>query len=184
MYCRDDLTVTEIFKYSNNYCESQMLEIKELEILLINCYRPPGAPLQLFEETLAKCQETINKVDENVQNKIKTILALGDFNFPFIQWPSSKIYNREQEPEHMASEKRQGKMLLEWADSNFMEQHIKTPTRKGNILDLVFTNSPNLITDYSTIVNQNFSDHNTLKINLNLKDNNGAEKIRKNPYPN
>ena len=57
-------------------------------------------------------------------------------------------------------------------------------TRKGNILDLVFTNSPNLITDYSTIVNQNFSDHNTLKINLNLKENNGAEKIRKNPYLN
>ena len=38
VYCRDDLTIVEKFKYSNNYCESQVLEIKELEMILINFY--------------------------------------------------------------------------------------------------------------------------------------------------
>ena len=48
---------------------------------------------------------------------------LGDYNFPFIQWPSKTIY-RNQEPEERASEKVQGKMLLDFAESNFMEQYI------------------------------------------------------------
>ena len=36
VYIRDDLTVRELFKYSNNCCESIILEIKELEMILIN----------------------------------------------------------------------------------------------------------------------------------------------------
>ena len=83
-----------------------------------------------------------------------------------------------------ASEKVQGQMLLDWAESLFMEQYILTPTRKGNILDLVFTNSHSLISGYSTIVNSHFSDHNILKINLNLPYKNEKKKVRRNPYPN
>ena len=111
-------------------------------------------------------------------------MVLGDFNFPFIQWPSRKIYSRDQEPATMASEKVQGQMLLDWAESLFMEQYILTPTCKGNILDLVFTNSHSLISGYSTIVNSCFSDHNILKINLNLPYKNEKKKERRNPYPN
>ena len=84
----------------------------------------------------------------------------------------------------MSSEKQQGKMLLDWSDKNFMEQLINTPTRKGNILDLVFTNSNSLINDYSTIVNSKFSDHNILKIDLNYEYKNQSKMKRHNPYPN
>ena len=93
--------------------------------------------------------------------------AFGDYNFPFIKWPSVRIYSREEEPNHMSSEKLQAKLLIKWAEKNFMNQIINTPTRKGNILDLVFTNSNSLINGYSTIVNANFSDHNILQIILN-----------------
>ena len=55
IYVRNDLTVIERGKHSNNCCESQIVEIKELELLVINIYRPPNSPMQLFEETLAKC---------------------------------------------------------------------------------------------------------------------------------
>ena len=84
----------------------------------------------------------------------------------------------------MSSEKVQGKMLLEWAEMNFMEQYILTPTRKGNILDLAFSNSTSLIQGYTTIVNSSFSDQNILKINLNYPYKNETKKVRKNPYPN
>ena len=114
----------------------------------------------------------------------KTVLALGDYNFPFIEWPSRKMYSRDQNPNNMASEKVQGQMLLDWAESNYMEQYINTLTRKDNILDLVFSNSPNLINGYVTIVNKNFSDHNILKINLNYNYTNEGRKVRKNPFPN
>ena len=179
VYCREDLTVIEKESYSNNCCESQVLEIKQLDMFLVNIYRPPNSPQQLFEDTLQKCQDIIEKAGE-----AKTLLALGDFNFPFIQWPRKKIYSRDQEPRHMASEKVQGQMLLDWAEALFMEQYILTPTRKGNILDLVFTNSQSLIGSYSTIVNHSFSDHNLLKINLNYPYKGEKEKKRKNPYPN
>ena len=183
-YVRDDLTVVERESYSNNCCESQALEIKELELLLVNVYRPPNAPTQLFEDTLSKCQDVINLVLEKEDIKSKNILAVGDFNFPFIQWPEKRIYSRDEEPIEMASEKVQAKMLLEWADRSFMDQFIYTATRKGNILDLVFSNSNNLINGYSTIVNNKFSDHNILKLNLNYQYQNQAKITRKNPYPN
>ena len=84
IYCREDLTVREIFKYSNNCCESQLLDIKELGVILINCYRPPSTPIQLFQETLDKCQEAIDDLIEK-EAKSKILLVLGDYNFPFIK---------------------------------------------------------------------------------------------------
>ena len=110
--------------FSNNCCESQLLEIKELELLLTNIYRPPNAPIQLFEETIKKCQEVIDEIMEKGDIKAKTLLAMGDFNFPFIQWPNKQIYSRDEEPEQMSSEKRQAKLLLNWAEENFLEQII------------------------------------------------------------
>ena len=148
-------------------------------MILINIYRPPNTPQQLFEDTLNRCQEVIEEAGNN-----KTLLALGDFNFPFIKWPSRQIYSRDQEPGQMASEKVQGLKLLDWTETNFMEQYILTPTRKGNILDLVFANSANLIQGYTTLVNSSFSDHNILRISLNYPYKNETENIRKNPYPN
>ena len=45
VYCRDDLTVRELEKYSNNFCESQVIEIKELDLILVNVYRSPNSPM-------------------------------------------------------------------------------------------------------------------------------------------
>ena len=69
----------------------------------------------------------------------------------------------------MSSEKSQAKLLLNWAEENFMEQVIRSPTRGKNILDLVFTNCSDIVLGYSTIVNKKFSDHNILRVRLNYK---------------
>ena len=84
----------------------------------------------------------------------------------------------------MSSDKKQAKLLLTWAEQNFLEQVINTPTRGYNILDLVFTNSSNLTSGYSTIINRKFSDHNILKVKLNYEYKNDRKVKRKNPYPN
>ena len=183
-YVRDDLTAVEKRKYSNNCCESQILEIKEMDLLLINIYRPPSATKQLFQEVLEKCQQAIDEVLENEKNRTLTLLAVGDYNFPFIQWPSRRIYTRDVDPAQMASEKQQAQLLLDWADTNFLEQFVLTATRKDNILDLIFSNSNSLINSYSTIINSTFWDHNILKINLNYGYKNEEKSTRKNPYPN
>ena len=69
VYVRDDLTVVEKQKYCNNCCESQVLEIEEMELLLINIYRPPNATKQLFQEVLEKCQHAIDEVLEKEKEK-------------------------------------------------------------------------------------------------------------------
>ena len=49
---------------------------------------PPNSPLQLFQDTLEKVQEAIDDGLEKENRKAKTVMAVGDFNFPFISWPS------------------------------------------------------------------------------------------------
>ena len=61
---------------------------------------------------------------------------------------------------------------------------IHTATRKGIILDLVFTNSNTLINGYFTIVNKQYSDHNILKICPSCEYRNQLKTQRKNHYPN
>ena len=178
------LIISMRFPMYNHYCESQTIEIKELELTLVNIYRPPKTPRQLFYETLERTQKIIDETVDNENSKSKTILALGDYNFPFIKWPNKRIYYRDEEPNQMDSEKAQGKMLIEWAEKNFLEQYINSPTRKDNVLDLVFTNLSSLINGYTTIVNQQFSDHNILKLNLNIMYKKEPKKKRINPYPN
>ena len=41
-------------------------------MLVINIYRPPNSPKQLFEETLAKCQDVLDSVIEREDIKTKT----------------------------------------------------------------------------------------------------------------
>ena len=83
----------------------------------------------------------------------------------------------------MSSEKMHAKIMLDWAEQNFFETHMNSATRKGNILDLVFSNSNSLINGYTTIVNTSFSDHNILRINLNYKYKNEEEKKKKKTLP-
>ena len=76
-----------------------------------------------------------------------------------------------------------GQAAPNWAEENFMEQVIQTPTRGRNILDLVFTNTSELVSGYSTIINRQFLDHNILRVRLNYKYKNEKKAERKNPYP-
>ena len=64
----------------------------------------------------------------------------------------------------------------------FMEQYIKKPTRGRNVLDLVFTNDHFLIHNYSIIVNSNLSDHNTICINLSLKETSNSKPQQQKNY--
>ena len=94
-----------------------------------------------FEETLEKVQTTIDEVFDK-DSKSKEMICFGDFNFNFIKWPDRKIYEPSQENRtKQSSLKRQAQLLLDFADANFMEQIVTTPTWGRNILDLCFTNS-------------------------------------------
>ena len=179
VYIRNDLTSQMIM----THCESIGIKIKTLETLVICTYRPPDSPYEYFKEALENCQEAIDQImKEKLQ--VRNVLYFGDFNFPNISWPSGEIYSSKQsEREKKSDENKQAELLLEFATANFLEQIIDTPTRGKNILDLVFSNNPQLINFYNIIINKKLSDHNTVEANLNFSYNqeNKDEKAV-NPY--
>ena len=111
-------------------------------------------------------------------------MILGDFNFPFLNFKGSDIFNINENVlkntckhcieiehcSHTTSERRQAQNLLNFASEFFLHQHITKPTRKHNILDLVFTNNHHLINNYHMIVNNHLSDHYTICLNLNYEN--------------
>ena len=79
--------------------------------------------------------------------------------------------------------KKQAELFLEYCQQNFLVQYCLTPTRGQNILDLILTNNQTLINNYTTIVNQKFSDHFLLKVWLNFSFNQDVKMPqRKYPY--
>jgi len=61
------------------------------------------------------------------------VLLLGDFNLPTIDWT------------HLGGVTRHDDMFLEIVKDNFLTQHVMSPTRGTNILDLVITSDSNMI---------------------------------------
>ena len=117
-------------------------------------------------------------------SKVRIILKFGDFNFPFISWPSWNIYAENHEGRKVKSdEKKQAEQFKEFCNENFLENYIESPTRGKNILDLVLTNNHSLISFYKTIVNKSFSDHVIIYIGLNFTFNKEVASVKeKNPY--
>jgi hypothetical protein len=119
---------------------------------------------------------------ENLQ--VRNVLYFGDLNFPHLPWPSGTVYTSGQaNRENKSGENKEAEQLLEFAKENFLEQIVETSTRGNNILDLVFTNNPQLVNFYNIIVNSKLLDHNTVDTNLNFSYNQ-EKKDKKvvNPY--
>jgi len=75
---------------------------------------------------------------------------MGDLNYPEIDWTM-------HQPAPLATfEVHQFKDCV---DNNFLVQHIRQPTREDNILDLVLSNEPGLVTDIEVVDCLSFSDH-------------------------
>ena len=180
IYLRNDLLGQLVDSHSNSMCETPVVKVKSLNLLLIVVYRPPKCSVVNFCEALKVCQKAINEVTEK-DPKVKDILQFGDYNLPCITWPSRKIYTKHVE--NKSEEKQQAEILVKYVDENFLENYIYTATRGKNILDLVFSNNHLLVNDYTTTVNNKLSDHHLLNVRLNFSYND-MTKVAKptNPY--
>ena len=90
-----------------------------------------------------------------------TIVLSGDFNQPNIDWENSTLA-----PGNSAS-KDTAELLLSAVTGFGLNQYVKEPTRRGNILDVVFTNINSLIQDIK--VEPGMSDHDSVIVDLDLK---------------
>ena len=130
IYCRKDIAVKTFVKDSNSYCDSLILDIPQLNLVLINIYRPPNCPEILFDQTMEPTSNFLRNL-EYYNQRANTYLVVGDFNFPSLK--DGKL--SENKSSTASSEKKQANTLHNFASEFFLEQYITRPTRNQNILD-------------------------------------------------
>ena len=159
LYVRNGNTVTGTKLYSDGRCDLLIATVGNYDLDIAVLYRPTGnVPKELFGGAL----ETISVYNELTKNNL---LMLGDLNFPakYIEWAAL---------DSGAAATQIGKnesttLLLDFVDDHSMNQMVTVPTRGKEILDVIFTNSPDLITGVR-IQKCNFSDHNVVIAETNL----------------
>lgn len=119
-------------------------------------YRPPSAGV----EPLEHLQSSINKI-LNKNRRNSKIMLCGDFNLPDIDW-----LNEMTKPE--SKQKGLHNSALEIIGEIGLIQLVDKVTRpaSNSILDLVFTNNSNMITNVQTY--PGISDHDIVTCNINI----------------
>lgn len=79
---------------------------------------------------------------------ISPVMIVGDFNLPLIDWFT-----------HISHRDGQHEIFLEFMTDNYFTQFVEYPTRKDNILDLLFTNVP-IVHECNVIGRFSGSNHN------------------------
>ena len=111
-------------------------------------YRPPSATVESVN-ALSNCLLSVPN---------SPIILCGDFNVPNIAWAlvsptvSTLVANS----------------LCQFVRDNFLYQLVSDPTRQDNILDLVFTNCPDLVVNTEVVDNLPSTDHDAIHFNLNI----------------
>ena len=144
-----------MFEYNTiNYISRTELDTDDLETItveiskprskpfIVNCmYRPPNSTVELFS--------AYEKLIEKLDSENKEIILIGDFN---CDWTGVKS----------GTMKPQTNKLHEITEAFQFEQMIEQPTRitdhSETIIDLVFTNKPELVTNFG-VIHIGISDH-------------------------
>lgn len=114
-----------------------------LHVILI--YRPPSSNA----ENMDKLCEILAGLDRNT-------IVIGDFNLPGIDWTRG------------TSDKK-GRKLLDTVSEQSLIQLVDCPTHdKGNILDLLITNCPEIVLNISSETKLGKSDHCVLNVELDV----------------
>ena len=82
---------------------------------------------------------------------------MGDFNFPNVNWSNKSIKRTTLDKSESAE------MFLEFLDNNFLSLFVDKPTRIHNTLDLIFSNSNEIIADIHSDKTK-LSDHNLVEV--------------------
>ena len=144
--------------HCTNYEDAIILEMKlkgRDSIILACIYRSPSSN---EEQNLA----LNNLIKEVVDSKHSHKVIVGDFNYPQIDWKNLRT-NRTGDA--------QARRFLETILENYLHQHIEQPTRargeeNPNVLDLLFTNELNMVTEVNHMSPLGKSDHCILSIDI------------------
>ena len=118
-------------------------------------YRPPSTDLNYMQQL----EKSLSMIEGNRNNL--TLVLLGDFNFPNINWSALS-------PSTLCNDGISA-YFCDIIDDNFLHQMINVPTRGGNILDLVLVNKPELMLSMKVREGLANSDHDSIDFALRVK---------------
>ncbi len=129
-------------------------------------YRPPGTTAEVSKQVTDEIRETISKYPGAIP------ILMGDFNYPGIDWitETSSLGGSEQA--------RSESYFLGEMQSHGMIQHTLSPTNGLNVLDLIFTNEPSLITSVNHHPPLGLADHDVLEISIQLPNLQNEQEVR------
>ena len=159
LYVHHTIIVDEIDKFSDKYTEAIMIHVKQAKLVIIVVYRAPNTPKQSFFDCLKKLQAFTEKHNSS------DIIALGDYNFRFVDWDTEKI-NKIGIP---VEEQEQAQSFIKFTHQLLLTQMVKENTRENSIIDLILTTDPDMILNINVETN-NDSDHDIVKCKFLHKD--------------
>lgn len=150
MFVKDILGPTEVIvQAAEDFTNSVFCEIVldcNTSLLIACIYRSPNSTV----ENTNKLYSILRELSD------RHILILGDFNFPSIDWSmqSASVHDMQ---------------FLDLLNDLFLYQHVNFPTREDNILDLVITNEPDMVTHIQSIGKLGLCDHDAILCNVQSK---------------
>jgi hypothetical protein len=145
LYINNSITSSECHDFTSLSVNSEqvwcVVNINKDSILIGCIYKPPFCALSALHEI----NQSVAKAKELVElGKYTSLLIVGDFNYPDIDWSSSDggvSKHRICRPST--------KDFLEVISSCFLTQHVMEPTfmSSNNTLDLVLTDDPSRVCD-------------------------------------
>ena len=164
MYMEDRFASTVLYSNSNTVCETLIVKIVSINLVICLIYRPPNCKQQEF----IPCVEEIRNILSNHQSS--KIILLGDMNFPQIDWTDT-AHPKMPTMADQSDKKIQITSLLELTEEFGLHQLVSKPTRGENTLDLAFSNITTDLIDCIITKCETMSDHNIVDMKFpNLED--------------
>ena len=140
-------------------CEAELLAVEVVmndnsKLVITTCYRVGTLGIK-------NCREICNAITKLLRKKrVKKLFIIGDFNLRNVNWETNSSTNNVEQ------------LFLEESFKLGLIQCITAPTHtKGNILDILLTNSESLLSNVHILSNCEIckSDHYTITFDLKLK---------------
>ena len=161
---KKSVNFTTCVNYSNYVCALLILKLHTPSLIVILMYRPSSCTINEFDDVIIK----INQFIFSLNSPLPNIMILGDFNFPGVYWSSPNLSSLNP--------------LVNLCDSLFLSQQVHRPTRKSNILDLIFC--PNELINSIVVSDTFISYHQMITVETNIPVHGVAPKQIFNPPSN
>ena len=165
LFLREDLTGEVLCSYSNGVCEVLVVQVHQLNTIVTVLYRPPDTTLNEFSPIINKLQS----VFQNLPSPTPTITLMGDLNFPasVVTWqlvdgvllPRVAGHRVMGEDSEGSQVRQQAAKLCDLASKYHLTQQVGIPTREREVLDLIWSSNPDLISNVMVDTFRDITDH-------------------------